>query len=77
LRRGPRYDCRPLTRRQLVALLEAHAFEPNDLSREAIRVMQKVESPTAPTRFALRLSETFFPLARPVLPTFIFLARRR
>jgi ubiquinone/menaquinone biosynthesis C-methylase UbiE len=76
-RRGPRYDCRPLTRSELVELFEAHGFAYLDLSREAMRVMGEVEQPSLPARMALRLADSLFPVARPILPSFIFLAKRR
>ena len=75
--RGSRYDCRPLTRGELIELFEAHGFDHADLSREAIRAMGQVEQPSAATRVALGLADMLFPLARPILPTFIFLARVR
>lgn len=77
LRRGSHYDCRPLTRAELIALLEAHRLECTELSRAAIDAMCAVEDPPTATRALLRLSAAVFPLARPVVPTLIFLARRR
>jgi hypothetical protein len=76
MNRGAAYDCRPLTRRQLVELFEAHGFEYADLSRDALRVMLDLERPSAPAHALMRLASRLFPLARPILPSFIFLARR-
>jgi SAM-dependent methyltransferase len=76
-RRGPRYDCRPLTRSELVKLFQAHGFVYLDLSREAMRVMGEVEEPPLLTRAALRLADSLFPVVRRILPSFIFLAKRR
>lgn len=77
MHRGAAYDCRPLTRRQLIELFEAHGFEHADLSHDAVRVMLDLERPSAPMRALMRLSSILFWLARPVLPSVIFLARRR
>jgi SAM-dependent methyltransferase len=75
-RRGARYDCRPLTRDELLELFEAHNLEYTDLSRSALDVMRSVERPSLPDRVLLRASALAFPLARPILPSLIFLARR-
>ena len=77
LHRGSAYDCRPLARGQLVELFEAHGFDHTDLSRDAVRVMLELERPSAPMRVLMRLSPIIFSVARPVLPSVIFLARRR
>jgi ubiquinone/menaquinone biosynthesis C-methylase UbiE len=74
--RGTRYDCRPLTRRQLVELFEKHGFEYTDLSRDAISAMLALERPSPPLRALMRLSPLLFSVARPILPSLIFLARR-
>jgi SAM-dependent methyltransferase len=75
MHRGARYDCRPLTRGELVDLFEANGFEYTDLSRSAMDVMRSVERPSFPRRMLLRVSALAFPLARPILPSLIFLAR--
>ncbi len=74
--RGRRYDCRPLTRSELVELFEAHGLESTDLSRRAMDVMRSVERPSLPGRLLLRASTLAFPVVRPILPSLIFLARR-
>ena len=76
-RRGPRYDCRPLTRGQLEELFRAHGFDYTELSREAIEAMRDVEEPSASTRAMIRVAPLVFTIARPVLPSLIFLAQRR
>ena len=77
VRRGARYDCRPLTRGQLVELFEKHGFDYMDLSRDAVDAMLALERPSAPLRALMRLSPLLFSVARPILPSLIFLARRR
>jgi SAM-dependent methyltransferase len=76
MHRGAGYDCRPLTRTELAELFEAHGLEYTDLSRSALDVMRSVEGPSLPGRLLLRVSALAFPLARPILPSLIFLARR-
>jgi SAM-dependent methyltransferase len=76
MHRGARYDCRPLTRSEIVELFESHGLEYTDLSRDAMDVMRAVERPSLPGRLLLRVSGLAFPLARPILPSLIFLARR-
>ena len=76
MHRGARYDCRPLTRSELVDLFEAHGLEFTDLSRRAMDVMRDVERPSLSSRLLLRVSTLAFPLVRPILPSLIFLARR-
>ena len=49
-RRGAGYDCRPLTRGELLELFEAHNLEYTDLSRSALDVMRSVERPSLPDR---------------------------
>lgn len=74
-RRGPRYDCWPLTRRTLMRLLHEHRFECTEVSQQAIDAVLAVERPSGAVRTVLRASRVLYPLARPILPTFIFLAR--
>jgi ubiquinone/menaquinone biosynthesis C-methylase UbiE len=76
MRRGARYDCRPLTRSELIELFEAHGLEYTDLSRSAMGVMRNVERTSLPGRLLLRASTLAFPLVRPILPSLIFVARR-
>jgi hypothetical protein len=76
-RRGPRYDCRPLTRGQLEELFRTHGFDYTELSREAIEAMRDVEEPSASTRAMIRVAPLVFTIARPVLPSLIFLAQYR
>jgi ubiquinone/menaquinone biosynthesis C-methylase UbiE len=74
--RGQAYDCRPLRRHELAEILDAHGFESSEVSREAIAAMLDLESPAAPARAALHATHALFPLARPILPTFVFIARK-
>jgi ubiquinone/menaquinone biosynthesis C-methylase UbiE len=76
-KRGPRYDCRPLTRAQLEELFRAHGFDYTEISREAIQAMGDVEEPSAPTRALIRLAPLVFTVARPVLPSLVFVAQNR
>ena len=76
LRKGSHYDCRPLARRQLVELFNAHGFAYEELSRDAVAAIAELENPSRAMRVGLRASPWLFPLAQPILPSLIFMARR-
>jgi SAM-dependent methyltransferase len=75
--RGAAYDCRPLTRRELAGILDAQGLEWSEFSREAIRAMLDLERPAAPSRALLHATHALFPLAHPILPTFVVIARKK
>lgn len=75
-KRGERYDCRPLTRGQLVELFEREGFEYVDMSRDAIEAMRATETASLPKRAVLAASPVLLPVIRPVLPSVVFMARR-
>jgi SAM-dependent methyltransferase len=75
-RRGEQYDCWPLTRGRLVRLLEEGGLEATDVSREAIEALIDEERPSGAVRGLALASRFLYPIARPVLPSFIFLASR-
>lgn len=74
--RGRAYDCRPLTRREIAEILDARGFEWSEVSRKAIGAMLDLERPAAPSRVAMHVTRALFPLAHPILPTFVFVARK-
>ena len=65
------------TRRELAGILDAQGFEWSEVSREAIRAMLDLERPAAPSRALLHATHALFPLAHPILPTFVVIARKR
>lgn len=75
-RRGPAYDCRPLSRAELERLLDLHGFEHTEVSRDAVAAMRDIEGSSASVGFLLRLAPVLYPLARPVLPSLVYLGRR-
>ena len=76
-RRGERYDCDPLSRRELRALVDAAGLELHDRTVEAMRVVRRVESPGRAVRLALSAPPAVVALGRPLVPTEIALLRRR
>jgi ubiquinone/menaquinone biosynthesis C-methylase UbiE len=74
--RGERYDCDPMSRRELRALVAEAGFEEHDRTFEAVRVVRRVEAPRGLSRVALAAPSRLLALARPLVPTEIVLLRR-
>jgi SAM-dependent methyltransferase len=76
LGRGERYDCDPLSRRELRALLAEVGFEVHDRTVAAMGVVRRLESPRGLSRLVLAAPAGLVSLGRPVVPTEISLLRR-
>lgn len=74
--RGERYDCDPMSRRQLRALVSEAGFEEHDRTFEAVRVVRRVEAPRGLSRVALAAPSRLLAVGRPLVPTEIVLLRR-
>lgn len=75
--RGSAYDCRPLARGTLRRMLLDAAFEPEDVTMEALRHFLDQEA--ANPSFLRALRPVAIPLATalaPLIPTLVFVARR-
>ncbi len=75
-RRGERYDCDPMSRRQLQALVAEAGLEAHDRTVDAVRVVRRVESPRGLSRMALAAPASLIALGRPLVPTEITLLRK-
>jgi ubiquinone/menaquinone biosynthesis C-methylase UbiE len=74
--RGERYDCDPMSRRELQALVADAGFEAHDRTVDAVRVVRRVESPKGLSRVALAAPASLLALGRPLVPTEIALLRK-
>jgi SAM-dependent methyltransferase len=74
--RGDRYDCDPMSRRELRALVAEAGFEEHDRTFDAVRVVRSVEAPRGLSRVALAAPSWLLALGRPLVPTEIALLRR-
>jgi ubiquinone/menaquinone biosynthesis C-methylase UbiE len=74
--RGERYDCDPMSRRELQALVAGTALELHDRTFEAVHVVRRVESTRGLSRLALATPARLLALGRPLVPTEIVLLRR-
>lgn len=77
VRRGERYDCDPMSRRELLALVAEAGFEAHDRTLDAMRVVRQVEEPGRLAKLALAAPPGVVRLGRPVMPTEIALLRVR
>jgi SAM-dependent methyltransferase len=75
-RRGDGYDCDPLSRRELLALVAEAGLEAHDRTLRAMRVMGEVERPGRWRRLALGAPGGLMAVIRPVIPTEVYLLRR-
>jgi len=74
--RGERYDCDPMSRRELWALVAEADLEAHDRTVDAVRVVRRVESPKGLSRVALAAPASLLALGRPLVPTEIALLRK-
>ena len=75
-RRGERYDCDPMSRGELRALVAEAGLEAHDRTIDAVRVVRRVEAPRGLSRLALATPARVLALGRPLIPTEIVLLRR-
>ena len=74
--RGERYDCDPMSRGELRALVTEAGLEAHDRTFAAVRVVRSVEAPHGLSRLALATPTRLLALGRPLVPTEIVLLRR-
>ena len=76
-RRDERYDCEPLSRRELLELCEAAGLEAADRTLDAIRLTTAIESVSAPARLVAEAPRAVHRMLLPVIPTHILILRKR
>ncbi len=76
-RRGRDYDCFLPSHRALRRLLAETGFVWTEPVFDAMRLMAEIEEPTGLTRAILNAPDPALRLLRPVIPTIVFLARKR
>jgi 2-polyprenyl-3-methyl-5-hydroxy-6-metoxy-1,4-benzoquinol methylase len=74
--RGEHYDCDPMSRRELQALVTEAGLEAHDRTFAAVHVVRRVEAPQGLSRLALAVPARVLALGRPLVPTEIVLLRR-
>jgi ubiquinone/menaquinone biosynthesis C-methylase UbiE len=74
--RGERYDCDPMSRRELRVLVAEAGLEAHDRTVDAVRVVRRVETPRGLSRVALAAPSSLIALGRPLVPTEIALLRK-
>jgi SAM-dependent methyltransferase len=74
--RGERYDCDPMSRRELRGLVAEAGLEAHDRTVDAVRVVRRVETPRGLSRVALAAPSSLLALGRPLVPTEIALLRK-
>lgn len=75
-RRGNFYDCRLLGHSELMNLFRAAGLVCEDRTVDAMRVMARVESTGMVMQWMLKAPALLLRLARPVIPTMIFIGTR-
>lgn len=73
--RGERYDCRLLSRRDLLGLCEEAGLIPKDITLQAMKATLVAGSPGILKRSLHFLSPVLFTLFRPIIPTLVFILR--
>ena len=76
IRRVDNYKWQPLSRNELLRLLRQHGFEGEDVTLQAVRVSAEIEG-TGFLRLASSLPAWCWRLFRPVIPTLVFVCRKR
>lgn len=71
------YDCRPLSRAEAAALLHETGFNAEDRTIEAIRLVGDLEGDGFAYRAASRIPLFVFEMGKAIVPTLIFVARKR
>ena len=75
--KGDFYDCNLPTRGVLERLFAAAGFSHRELTIDAMRAMDRIESPTGLTGSILRAPDGLLRLLLPVVPTMIYLLAKR
>jgi SAM-dependent methyltransferase len=75
-RRADKYEWYPLSRRELLRLLQQQGLQAEDVTPQAIRLAGEMEK-TGLLRLVFRLPAWFWRLLRPVVPTLFFLCTKR
>lgn len=75
--KGDFYDCNLPTRESLEGLFAAAGFSHRELTIDAIRALDRVESPSGLTGRILRAPDGVLRLLLPVVPTMIYLLSKR
>lgn len=75
--KGDFYDCNLPTRGSLERLFAAAGFSHRELTIDAMRAMDRIESPTGLTGSILRAPDGLLRLLMPVVPTMIYLLAKR
>ena len=75
--KGDFYDCNLPTRGSLERLFAAAGFSHRELTIDAMRAMDRIESPTGLTGSILRAPDGVLRLLLPVVPTMIYLLAKR
>ena len=74
-RKADKYEWYPLSRRQLLRLLQQLGFQAEDVTVQAVRLVGKIEK-TGLLRLVSAIPAWFWRVLRPVMPTLFFVCRR-
>jgi SAM-dependent methyltransferase len=75
--KGTCYDCRPLSRSDLIGLFSATDIVFEDITIEALRYFAEEEMNPAMRKLVGICADYFFCLLRPFVPTHVFLGRKQ
>lgn len=75
--RGEVYDVCPPSHYELISLFREAKLNYVQQSFEAMRIMADVESVSLPARLVLNAPKSFLLLLYPIIPTMVFLLRRK
>lgn len=76
-RRGQVYDCDPLDRRELTDLFRTAHLAYRDATWDAMRAMSSIEPENIGARALLRVPSSIRSVTSPILPTMIYMLRKR
>lgn len=71
------YDCRPLSKREAETLLSDAKFQAEDRTIDAIRIVRELEGGVSAYKLSRLIPDVVFRAARAIIPTLIFVARKR
>jgi hypothetical protein len=74
--KGTFYDCDLPTRRRFLRLVDAAGLEAREITLDAMRVYDRLESPTGPMTRLLRAPEWALKPLLPAVPTLVYLLRK-
>jgi SAM-dependent methyltransferase len=75
-RRGERYDCEPLSRRELLEITTSAGLSVHDRTLDAVRLTVAIERLSVPARLLAAAPRAVHRALRPVVPTHILILRR-